>query len=202
MSRKEFTVGSKKSKEQISAEANAFADAAVEHIVGRLQAKDRENQFQEEMTYEFKRRNAIDPENPEARTWTDKEFSNVYSQADKASTLAHLRLIALRSAEERLGFVERLLANALDEMPSPAGKREAGVVAQLQGALAILRQEVPSYIADVRVRSQSGLCATCNCQPCRDRMEHHAKYKDTFGADQPEAPQCCMHEGATLFLPF
>ena len=202
MSRKEFTVASKKSKEQISAEANAFADAAIEHIVGRLQAKDREAQFQQEVTYAHKREVAVEPIDPDGKTWTDKEFSNVYNHASKASDLAHLRLIALRSAEERLGFVERLVANALDEMPSPAGKREAGVVAQLQGALAILKQAVPSYVADVRVRSQSGLCATCNCQPCKERMEHHAKYADTFGADQPEAPQCCRHEGATLFLPF
>lgn len=202
MSRKEFTVGSKKSKQQIATEAEAFADAVVDFGVGVFQRKERERQYAEEVTYAHKREVAVEPKDPNGKTWTDKEFSNVYNHADKASNLAHLRLIALRSAEERLGFVERLVANALDEMPSPAGKREAGAVAQLHGALAILRQEAPSYVSDVRVRSQSGLCATCNCQPCRERMEHHAKYADTFGADQPEAPQCCRHEGATLFLPF
>ena len=195
-------MAAKKSKQQIATEAEAFADAVVDFGVGVFQRKERERQYAEEVTYAHKREVAVEPKDPNGKTWTDKEFSNVYNHADKASDLAHLRLIALRSAEERLGFVERLVANALDEMPSPAGKREAGVVAQLHGALAILKQEAPPYVSDVRVRSQSGLCATCNCQPCRERMEHYAKYADTFGADQPEAPQCCRHEGATLFLPF
>jgi hypothetical protein len=195
-------MATKKSKEQISAEADSFADAAIEHIVGRLQAKDREKQYQEEITYAHKREVASEPKDPDGRTWTDKEFSGVYRHADQASGLAHLRLVALKSAEERLGFVERLLTNALDDMPTPANKREAGMIAQLHGALAILRQEVPSYVSDVRVRSQSWLCAICNCDKCRERMEHHAKYKNTFGADQPEAPECCKHADSTLFLPF
>jgi hypothetical protein len=200
--RKEFTMGSKKSKQQIATEAEAFADAVVDFGVGVFQRKERDRQYAEEVTYAHKREIASEPKDPDGRTWTDREFSNVYNHGDKAANLAHLRLIALRSAEDRLGFVERLVANALDEMPTPASKREAGAVAQLNGALAILRQESPSYVSDVRVRSQSGLCAICNCLPCRERMEHHAKYKDTFGADQPEAPQCCRHESATLFLPF
>jgi hypothetical protein len=195
-------VVSKKPKEQISAEADSFADAAIEHIVGQLQAKDREKQFQEEMTYTHKREIAHEPRDPEGHSWNDKEFSQVYRHAESSATLAFSRLSALRNLKERLDHVERLVSNAIDEMPEPNNKHQVGVVAQLAGALAILRQQRPNWASDVRIWSESSLCAICNCAPCRERMEHYAKYGNGYSPDQPEAPQCCRHEDATLFLPF
>ena len=186
----------------ISAEANAFADAAVEHIVGRLQAKDREKQYQEEVTYAYKREIALEPKDPNGHTWTDAEFSQVYRHGESSGDLAHLRYVALKSVSERLAFVERLIANAIDEMPSSRGKAIAGTRAQLAGALAILRQEQPAYVSDVRIWSPSHLCAICNCLPCRERMQHLAKQGDGYDPEQPPVPQCCRHEDATLFLPF
>ncbi len=203
MFRKEFTVVSKKPKEQISAEADSFADAAIEHIVGQLQAKDREKQFQEEMTYANKREIAHQPKDPSGHTWTDGEFSQVYRHGESAATLAFARLSALRNLKERIDHVERLVANAIEEMPTPKSKHQVGTIAQLAGALAILRQQQPDYVSDVRIWSQSWLCAICNCTPCRERMEHLAKQEAFSHSDQTESPQCCnKHTDSSLFLPF
>lgn len=192
----------KKSEEQISSEANAFADAAIEHIVGRLQAKDREKQYQEEVTYAHKREVAHTPKDPNGHTWTDGEFSQVYRHAERSGDLAHWRYVALKNMNERLAMVERLVANAIDEMPSGRSKSAIGAQAQLSGALAILRQEQPTYVSDIRIWSSSHLCAICNCNLCRERMKHFDRYGDGYDPEQPESPECCNHQDAVLFLPF
>lgn len=185
-----------------NATAEDYANTTVAMGVAAFQRKERERQYQEEVTYTHKREIASKPKDPNGHTWTDAEFSQVYRHGESAGNLAHLRYVALKSVGERLAFVERLVANALDEMPSSRGMTTMGTRAQLVGALAILRQEQPAYVSDVRIWSPSNLCAICNCLKCRDRMQHLAKQGDGHDSGQPPAPQCCRHEDATLFLPF
>jgi hypothetical protein len=187
----------------MGSDADAFVDAVVEFGVQTFQRKERERQYQEEVTYTKKREIAHQPKDPSGHTWTDGEFSQVYRHGESAATLAFARLSALRNLKERIDHVERLISNAIEEMPTPKSKHQVGTIAQLAGALAILRQQQPDYVSDVRIWSQSWLCAICNCTPCRERMEHLAKQEAFSHSDQTESPQCCnKHEDASLFLPF
>jgi hypothetical protein len=190
----------------IGSDADAFADDVVDLGIKVFERKDRERQYREyeqEVTYAHKKEIAREPKNDDGHTWTDKEFSQVYRHGESAATLAFARLSALRNLKERIDHVERLVTNAIEEMPTPKSKHQVGTIAQLAGALAILRQQQPDYVSDVRIWSQSWLCAICNCTPCRERMEHLAKQEAFSQSDQTESPQCCnKHTDSSLYLPF
>lgn len=189
-------------EEYAKATAEDYANAAVAAGIASFQRKERERQYQEEVTYAHKREIASSPKDPNGHTWTDKEFSHVYNHGESAASLAHLRLVALKSLKSQIDHAEKLIAGAISEMPEPKTDYQVRTAAQLAGALALLQKPRPDYINDVRIWSPSWLCSICNCAACRERMEHIAQYGNGYSPEQPEAPFCCKHEDSTLFLPF
>jgi hypothetical protein len=197
--RKEITMGSKKSKEQISAEADAFADVVVAYGVETFKRKDREKQFQQEVAYTQKRALAWDAKDSESsgRTWTDKEFSEIFNAGYRTQRLAQFRRHAMTEMSERADQVLDLIKVALAELPLYGeGDKNNRAIAVLRAAAALSETKLRSSDHPM-TWTKHDLCAVCDCNKCQARIA----YLHT-NTDVASAPSCCYHKWADLYLPF